>query len=120
MRQTRKQSANRKRASKPQAKSGRRIYSLQVFGATVPVIVKALPQGFEGLFDPQTNEIFINESVSEENFYGILYHELIHAIFSRTGLNQAHGMAPDIEEVIAENISTWLRENAEVKLIVCK
>lgn len=99
--------------------NGKRLLTLNVFGVKTPVILTKL-EHFRGIFDPNRQEIYISESMPKREVMATIIHEVIHAIFERTGLNQAHGIAPDVQEIICENVANWFDENTKVRFIDCK
>ena len=91
-------------------------FSLNVFGKKVEVkVLKGLrEQGVEGLFIPAKWSILVNLEQSKEDAVKTLLHELTHAMIHRTGINQS--LSHDLEEVIAENVSTVICENFNLVL----
>lgn len=85
-------------------------FSLQIFGQKTPVNqIKDLPNSVLGVYQRDSGSILLCERQPEDEKEDTLFHEMVHAIFSRAGLNQAIGH--DLEEVIAQQIATTMTEN---------
>lgn len=69
----------------------------------------------EGLFLPDTCEIYIKKDLNRENKVKTFIHELGHAMIWRTGLKQSN-LSEELEEIIVENYSTFLWELFDLRL----
>lgn len=90
--------------------------SLDVLGKRVPLKkVKNLTRetGMLAYYDTEAKIIAYDSELSQERFLPTLIHEMVHAIFDRSGLSQAK-LPLELEEVIAEVFQTVLLENFKV------
>lgn len=88
--------------------------SIDVFGKKVHIkIVKELLDDdgneLEGLYQPAESEIQLAHCTMQ-----VLLHELIHAVCNRTGVRQSN-VSTELEEVISENVSTFLAETFDLR-----
>jgi len=88
--------------------------SIDVFGKTVTIkLSKELKDDdgndLEGLYEPKKSQITLVNCEMQ-----VLLHELIHAICNRTGVRQSD-VSTELEEVIAENVSTFLVETFNLR-----
>ena len=88
--------------------------SINVFGRKIDIkIVDELldddGKELEGLYTPENAEIVLAKCDMQ-----VLLHELVHAVCNRTGIRQSN-VSTELEEVIAENISTFLTETFNLR-----
>ena len=70
-------------------------------------------EGNIALCDKQTGEITLDENIKDDGIDSVsraLLHELVHAVFFRTGLDQT-SIDDDLQEVICENIANCIGES---------
>lgn len=79
-----------------------------IYGQEWKVIMKET-EGFCGLCDIENRTIEINPNLKDEMLIQTYLHEVFHAIWNRTGLNQS-AASMELQEMVVENISTWLTE----------
>lgn len=81
-----------------------------VFGEKIAVKLKTIPENgdFAGMYFPQAKLILIDPQYP--NKFQTLVHECIHAVLNRTGMGQTD-LSKDQEELICENIATFINEN---------
>jgi Zn-dependent peptidase ImmA (M78 family) len=85
---------------------------LNVLGQKVAVKIKPCLNPMNcGEYHFDTKDIYIDPSA--ENKFSIYVHEMVHAIFDRSGLNQTQ-TSHDVQEILCENIATVLTENFKV------
>jgi len=68
-----------------------------------------------GIVCKEKKIILIDNSINQDDFNATLIHELGHAMFKETGLNQT-SIDSDLEEIIVENFSKIVCEVFNVKL----
>lgn len=89
--------------------------SVSVFGKKIKIKVTDLTaHNAYGLFIPLENIIYIHKDLNKEQQFRTLMHELVHAIVSVTGLNQAQ-LSMDLEEIIAECFSNFMCDTFDIK-----
>ena len=82
-----------------------------VFGT--PVKVKKLDlreQQVAGVYDQRRKEILLDKYLEQDEMIQTFLHEVIHAIWDNTGMNQTYASL-DVQELICENVSKWLVKN---------
>lgn len=90
---------------------------LKIFGQIIKVLKKKglLEKGYRGMYSPCRQEIVLDASLNRQASDHTLVHELVHAVWNRTGIDQAN-ISPGIEEVLCENVATAITENFTLKL----
>jgi len=82
-----------------------------VFGTKVTVKkVDLSNQDFVGLYHLKKQEILLDKTLSKEEMFQTFLHEIIHAIWQNTGLNQTM-TSLDVQELVCENVSKWIVKN---------
>lgn len=82
---------------------------LNIFGEKISVKVKKTSDpSHAGEFHPESKLILIHPEY--ENKMHTLAHEFVHAVWSRSGLNQTK-TSHDVQEIVCENVATALVEN---------
>jgi len=66
-----------------------------------------------GLIDFETQIIYLDETLSKEEFQQTLLHEAFHGVVKRLGLNQS--IAHEVEEVLVDSFATFLIENFHLR-----
>lgn len=90
--------------------------SLNVLGKRVPLKkVKGLTRdtGMLAYYDTELKLIAYDHDLAADKIMPTLIHEMVHAMFDRSGLSQAK-LPLELEEVIAEVFQTVLLENFKV------
>lgn len=88
---------------------------IQVFGLSIPIVENSQElrnTNLLGVYDKENKVIHMANSISKDK--ETLIHEIFHAVFHRTGLNQS--ISHELEEVIVENMSVALCENFNLRL----
>lgn len=85
----------------------------KVLGLDVPVIAQALDGIHDGWFLPETKEILVDESASDETKYETALHEVGHAFCYRSGLSQV--LNEQTEEMFCELLSSFIKDNFDLK-----
>lgn len=83
--------------------------SVMVFGTRVKISrVKNLIKDYNvrGLYYYEEKRIEIDASLKGDDYKATLLHELVHAVWDLTGLNQT-AASTDVQELVAENISQF-------------
>ena len=93
--------------------------TIPVFGQDVKIkLMTDFPnkQELMGLFDPRDLTIHLNieNHNSKAEIMHTLIHEIVHAVCFRVGLKQT-SLPQDLEELMAENISTQLTEIFDIR-----
>lgn len=86
---------------------------LKIFGHTYKVVKQKKMVdngGVRGLCIPEKQLILIDADLVGQEYIQTLVHEVVHAILSRTGIEQAK-LSEGVEEIICENIATAITEN---------
>lgn len=88
----------------------------KVFGANYKLRTTDL-NGIEshGMCCTDKKMIIINKDEKGDELVKTLMHELVHAIWHETGLNQT-SIHQDVQEIIAENVSNCFFQNFDIKL----
>lgn len=91
-------------------------HSLNIFGKTWQIKHVSDFDNFpyHGLCVWDKYEIHIRKDLKDEAYWSCYFHEVFHAIWHTTGLNQTD-IDRNIQEVIVENFSAWLAENFDFK-----
>lgn len=88
---------------------------LKVFGSSVKVSKADMSNGeFDGFYDHESKQIVIDSNLKGHDFIHTLLHEGLHALFHRTGVNQA--IPEELIETLCENVPTFILENFDLKL----
>lgn len=96
------------------AKRTKRRPSVNLFGLKIPIKYIDMKETEAcGLYSHEKKIIVIEKSQIGLVAQHTLLHECVHAIFDRTGINQS--LSSDLEEVICENIATFLVENFHLR-----
>lgn len=83
---------------------------IEVFGRKIPILIADLSEKeLDGAYSRERKTIVLHKDLAEEDIVITALHEIIHAILHRQALCQV--IPEEIEELIAESISTWLDEN---------
>lgn len=85
--------------------------SVEVFGRRVKVIFdkkKLTTEGSLGEYHVLENKIIIDDTLPIEQQVVCLYHEMAHVLLDRTGVRYSGALAPEIEEIIVENIAQFI------------
>jgi hypothetical protein len=90
--------------------------SLDIFGVKYKLKVQMLDA--LGLCDKHAKKIYLNKELQNkahsQELIATLVHEAVHAMCQEGGLSQA--IPPELEEVLAEQVSTVMVRNFEVRL----
>lgn len=82
---------------------------LDIYGDLYTYKYAKMPEEECGECDAEARIITIDKSLKGDDLKQTILHEEIHAIFARIGLRQAVDL--EVEEIIAESISTFVIEN---------
>jgi len=63
-----------------------------------------------GLYHYDIKEISIHKDLNDKDRAHTIVHEMVHAFFDRTGLNQTT-IPFDLQEILCENLATFFLEN---------
>ena len=66
-----------------------------------------------GLCSPSDSLIIIHNNLSPEDEIHTILHEEMHALFHRSGVEQA--ISQELQEVLCENVATFITENYHLK-----
>lgn len=88
----------------------KKIKSLNVFGQKIKISHKKMDEDYLGLFYPAENRIEINVNCPKEKLEETIIHELFHATFKRSALDQCH-ISSDAQEIIVEQFAKVICEN---------
>lgn len=88
----------------------KKIKSFNVLGQKVKVRHVKMDEGFLGLFWPDDNRIDISIDCPKEKLAESLVHELGHAIFKRSSLDQCM-ISHDAQEMFVETFAKVITEN---------
>lgn len=84
--------------------------SINVLGRNIKVVYKEIDDRYCGLYFNDEGLIEINKKLSKDKAKETLMHEIIHAIFFRSGLDQT-GVGHDVQEIICDQVAKVLCEN---------
>lgn len=87
-----------------------KIKSINVLGQKIKVVIKKIDRNYLGLFYADHNLIEISDEAKGDKLVETLVHEIGHAIFKRSGLDQA-SISHDAQEIICEQFSKVICEN---------
>jgi hypothetical protein len=90
-------------------------FTLTILGQKVPVkTTKELPDHLAGFYNTKDKEIQISEGQTKPDAVMTLIHEAFHALSHRAGLSQV--ISPEMDEIIAEQVSIMIHENFNLSL----
>lgn len=87
--------------------------SINILGKRYKVrVVKKHPDaGVLGTHDAEAAEIIVTAG---EDAHATFLHEVLHAVFYRSGVRQTHSWSPDVEEILCEMLSNFFVEHPEI------
>jgi len=92
--------------------------SYMVFGKKIKIKICQLQDGIAGMYDHETETIYINDIFMQKGYESdlqdTLIHELGHALFYRVSIDQA--VSWQTHEFIVNNMAVMLRELGLIKL----
>lgn len=89
----------------------KKIKSVDIFGKNCPIkVVSNMDNAYLGLFYYEEFRIEINKNCPKEKYDEILLHELFHAVFNRSSLNQCN-ITSDAQEIIVDQFAKFITEN---------
>lgn len=87
---------------------------IDIFGQTVKIVYQDLSkEELHGKFEPLTNTIYLEKSLTGKELTQVFIHECLHALFSRMGYQQG-GIYGSLEEIMVDQIATWLSDNFKI------
>ncbi len=86
---------------------------LKIFGLKIKVVFKSLDEGALGLYHFEGPLIEIEKNQKGDKLDLTVLHELFHAAFDRSGLNQCN-ISHDAQELICEQFSKAVVENFKI------
>lgn len=89
-------------------------YSINVLGRKIKVIFKELDEKYLGLYYNDEGTIEINTNQSPDKIQESLTHEVVHAVFFRSGLDQTT-ISHDLQEIICDQVAKVICENYTLK-----
>lgn len=90
--------------------------SITIFGLKVQIkMVDLTGQDYDGLYNGNTQTIYIEKTLKGKLLQKVLVHEVLHAALDRIGAHQMQ-ISRDAEEVICEQLSVFLVENFNLKV----
>jgi len=84
--------------------------SVSVFGKKCPIKTTVMDNNFLGLFYYDDFRIEISDQCPDHKYDEILVHEMIHAVFNRSSLNQCN-ISHDAQEIICDQVAKFITEN---------
>lgn len=92
----------------------KKVFSVKVFGLTIPVYLKKdlLAQEMKGYADLEKLRIVLDSKLKLDDFKKTLVHEMAHIMFFRLNLQ----LSEEIEEQICDTAFTPIFENFEINL----
>lgn len=85
-----------------------------VFGRKIRIKICKIDDHTRGQYWHQDGVIDINEGQSNADKTATVFHELVHAMFFASGLDQAN-ISHDAQEIMAEQFAKILMENVNLK-----
>jgi len=90
--------------------------AIGIFGVKYRIkIVDLSGSEHDAIIDHTSKIVLMDKKLKGEKFCETLVHELGHAMFETTGLNQT-SISADLQEVIVENFSKFMIQNFDIKL----
>jgi Zn-dependent peptidase ImmA (M78 family) len=92
-----------------------KVIKFNVFGIGVSLVFQdkfSIETGYAGLYEIDKHKITVDSSLVGKDKHSTIWHEFFHAVFFRTGLSQT-SVSRDVQEVIVENFSIAVIENAK-------
>lgn len=86
------------------------IKHVNVLGVKVKISHVKMDEGYLGLYFPDEDVIQINKECPKEKLPETIIHELFHATFKRSALDQCQ-ISHDAQEIIVEQFSKVICEN---------
>lgn len=90
-----------------------KIKSVTVFGKECKIKSTEIDSNFLGLFYPREFKIDMSKNCPPDLYEYVLIHELIHAVFERSSLNQCN-ISHDVQEIVCDQVSKFLNENFKI------
>lgn len=89
---------------------------ITIFGQKVQIKYVDMSEcDYDGLFNGETQTIYIAKTLKGKNLQKVLVHEMIHAVLDRIGAHQL-SISRDAEEIICEQLSVFLVEQFNLKV----